>query len=146
MLGLQPAGNKGKQGHDPHVEGAIGGFRYHVKHINVRVQADCTAESTVIWRQMNDFVEGDSGAVLIGTRTKREENSRSRWELTSFQSSTLLGDNLECPSDPFTSHYWKLAGRPYNDLMRKYFALIPITVLRDLDHLLEDSQDVYDAS
>lgn len=146
MVGLQPAGNKGRQGRGPQVEGAVGGFRYHVGRINVRVQADCTAESTIIWRLMDESIEGDSGATLIGTRNYGGEDPHSRWELTAFKSSDLPVDTFEYPSNPFQSHYWKLAGRPYNILMRNYSALIPGKLISDLDHYLESSQDFEDIS
>ena len=137
MVGLQPAGNAGKQGRSPQVEGAIGGFRYHVEHINVRVQADCTAESTIIWRLMDESVEGDPGATLISTRKDGGGILQSGWEVTAFQSSNLLGDGFEMMSNPFPSQYWKLAGRPTANLMRAYSVFIPDNIIHEFERSLD---------
>jgi hypothetical protein len=130
VVGLQQASNKGKRGHCHQVEGAIGGFRYHVEHINVRVQADCTSQSTIIWRLMDESVEGDSGAMLISTRKKSAETAHTGWEMTAFQSSNLLG--------PFQFRYWKLAGRPTENLMKAYSAFIYKDIILELEHSLDN--------
>lgn len=106
-------------------EGAIGGFRYHVNYFNFRVQPDCAHKSSVIWRLVDETVEADSGASLIATRSGTIDRERSPWEVVAFQDSNLCGDHFDFPTNPLQLHYWKLGGRPYEMLRRKYRVYIP---------------------
>ena len=106
-------------------EGAIGGIRYHVNYFNFRVQPDCTAESSIIWRLVDETVEADSGAMLIATRNGTIDRERPPWEVVAFQDSNLCGDHFDLPTNPLQPHYWKLGGRPYEMLGRKYTVYIP---------------------
>lgn len=123
VVGIQSVSNTGTG----FCEGAIGGFRYHIKHFNFRVQSDCTTESSIIWRLVDETVEGDSGALLIAARnaTIHGEGSSSPYEVVAFQDSNLWGDHFDFPTNPLQSHYWKLSGRPYEMLKRKFTVYIP---------------------
>jgi hypothetical protein len=117
------------------IEAAVGGWRHLFEETTSNVALDYGGEHAIIWRSARITIRGESGAMLARAGEVPDGDMLREWFAVAFQSHEISPQTFPDVGSPSVGKvpFWKVALRVPEELMLKYWAVVPGFTLYSLD-------------